>query len=79
MVGIATLCRATGRLPQAITMYRQALTLDPEHRMAQTGLGIALLDVGQTVEALKLLVGVLQQEPSNTEAQNAVRRAMHPD
>jgi len=68
-----------GELDAAITTYRQALTLEPGNLRAQTGLGIALLERGQTVEALKLLVGVLQADPSNTEAQNAVRRAMQPD
>ena len=78
MIGLANLCRATGRLPKAIIIYKQALALDAGNKTARTGLGIAQLDSGQTVEALKTLVQVLKEDPSNAEARDAVRRAMTP-
>lgn len=78
IVGLANICRATGRLGKATIIYKQALALDPENLDAQAGLGIALLDSGHPVEALKSLVSVLKEDPSNTEARQAVQRAMTP-
>ncbi len=78
MVAIADLCRATGRHELAAVIYKQALALDDGNSRAQTGLGIALLDSGNPVEALKQLVLILQEDPANTEARQAVQRAMIP-
>jgi Flp pilus assembly protein TadD len=79
MVALADIHRATGRHETATVIYRQALALDDGNIRAQTGLGIALLDSGKPVEALKQLVQVLQANPANPEARQAVQRAMTPD
>lgn len=79
MVALADLCRATDRHDLAVVIYKQALALDAGNLRAQTGHGIALLDSGNPVEALKQLVGVLQADPSNPDARQAVQRAMAPD
>ena len=78
MIALADLCRQTGRLDQAIVIYKQALGLNADNLRARTGLGIALLDSGQPVDALKLLVQVLQADPANADARQAVQRAMAP-
>ena len=78
MVALADLCRATERNDLAVVIYKQALALDAGNLRAQTGLGIALLDSGNPVDALKQLVSVLQADPSNPEARQAVQRAMNP-
>ncbi len=79
LMKLAEMCRATGRLEEAQALYLQVLDVDPGHPAARTGLGIVLLEQNDPVEALKILVSVLHDDPSNAEARKAVQRAMHPD
>jgi superkiller protein 3 len=59
---------ASGRLPEAIDLYRRALALDPKLAIAWNGLSRALLqhgDLAGATEAGKRLVELEPDEPLN--------------
>lgn len=61
----AILLHQTGHLPEAITHYKQLLSLDPHHREAMHGLGLAFAENQDTDQAIKLLNQALTLEPTN--------------
>ena len=56
---------ATGRVDQAVSEYRHALTLDPDLLAARNNLASALARRGQRTEAVRELQRVLELDPEN--------------
>jgi superkiller protein 3 len=64
-----------GRLPEAVTHYREALRLNPDNPEACFNLGVALLKQGQKEEAIQQLQQALKLKP-DYEAAAAQLRAL---
>ena len=58
------------RYAQALDAYRQALTLEPRHVDALTGMGVAYASLGDHDTALRLLVAAASLDPRSVTAQN---------
>ncbi len=67
----ATLYRE-GKIPEAITAYRQCVALDPSFPNARYNLGVALGDVEEYAEAIACLHAVVEGEPERAEAWNSL-------
>jgi tetratricopeptide (TPR) repeat protein len=57
-----------GRLNEAVSQYREALVLIPDHADARCNLGTALKDTGRLVEAVACYEAVLSREPRHVGA-----------
>jgi tetratricopeptide (TPR) repeat protein len=60
----------TGRLDQAIAIYRRALTVDPRHRGVLTNLGLALVKRHSYVEALPIFRTLFELYPDAAAARD---------
>ena len=58
------------RYAQALDAYRQALSLQPRHVDALTGMGVAYASMGDHDTALRLLVAAVSLDPRSVTAQN---------
>ncbi len=58
------------RYAQALDAYRQALSLQPRHVDALTGMGVAYASLGDHDAALRLLVAAASLDPASVTAQN---------
>lgn len=57
------LLRALQRFPEAVEMYRKALTIEPDHAKASNKLAIVLLHLGDLKEAEAVLTAHVRQHP----------------
>lgn len=62
-----------GRAEEALGEYRQAIALAPRDSRYHLSLGSAYLSLGQTADAVSIYRQILEFEPSNPEAQEALR------
>jgi Flp pilus assembly protein TadD len=62
--------RLMGREDEAITLFRQALQIDPRFALAQNNLGLALLQTGQKDEAIVHFQQALQIDPDDPGVRN---------
>jgi tetratricopeptide (TPR) repeat protein len=69
----AAAARKAGLLGEAVTVYKDALRLKPDHKRTLRALGDVLVEAGQHQEALKYLVRLSSLEPTNGELQKEVR------
>ncbi|MGD0464988.1 MAG: tetratricopeptide repeat protein [Tepidisphaeraceae bacterium] len=67
---LAVQLHQSGRLPEAVAAYRQALALKPDFATAHSNLGRALSDLGQLTEALAACRRALALDPNLAEAHN---------
>ena len=56
---------ADGNLENAVTAYREALTLDPEYADVWEGLSMALADLGRFDEAIEAALRVVELNPDD--------------
>lgn len=66
---LALLLDRDGRVDEAVTEYRRALALNPNHGDAINNLAIALVRRGQLDEAARLLERLVASDPGNADAQ----------
>ncbi len=59
---------ASGRYPEALTLFDEALVAEPDNRTALLGRAVALRRSGKAQDALDALDRVLEAEPSNAAA-----------
>lgn len=59
---------AGGQYPEALTLFDDVLTAEPDHRTALLGRAVALRRSGKAQEALDALDAVLRAEPTNAAA-----------
>jgi Flp pilus assembly protein TadD len=67
----------TGRVGEAETFYRAALSLAPDRPSTWANLGLAVLKDGRAEEAVRCEREALRLDPANTEAHNNLGIAMH--
>ena len=60
---------------EAIPHFRAALQLNPEFAAAHYGLGVALLQRGQSVDAIRELQRALELDPTSHKARGALDAA----
>jgi len=65
----------SGKVPEAIRHYEQALRLQPDLAEAHYNLGNALFQTGRISEAIGRYEVALQIKPDFAQAQNALARA----
>lgn len=58
-----------------VLAYEELVRMEPGNALFEIGLAEAYLGVGASDEALEVAEGLLEREPSNTEAMELVRRA----
>lgn len=65
----------SGRIPEAIEHYEQALRINPDFADAHYNLGLALKSLGRTLEAIQHYEQALRIQPDFVQARNALARA----
>jgi tetratricopeptide (TPR) repeat protein len=68
--GLGVVLQRTGRIPEAIEQFEQALKLKPDYAEAHNNLGAALLQVGRVDEAMVQCQEALQLKPDYAEIYN---------
>lgn len=66
----------SGDLRAAVTKYREASQLDPDHNGIRINYGVALLRLGQWTEGLNQLHVALQHDPDNAKLRKALKEAL---
>ncbi len=73
---IASDVKNDGKISEAITHYRAALKIFPEHPGSYAGLGEALVQLGRLNEGLRLCDRALELQPDSIEAHHAIALAL---
>jgi len=68
--GLANALVATGRAAEAVPLYENALSADPESHESHNNLGVALLELGRVDEAIGHLRKALELRPEYADACN---------
>ena len=68
-------CAELGETGEAVTQFREAHRLSPQSVELATNLAIALLNIGDRDEAVRLLTDALNRDPSYGPARRAMTRA----
>jgi Flp pilus assembly protein TadD len=67
---------ASGNLEAAIDAYRRAIALDPARTHAQASLGMALVEIGRTVDAVPPLRAAIRRGAPESAVPNALAFAL---
>ena len=67
-LNLADICRETGRLRQAISLCRQAVSLSPELFDARMKLGALYRDIGDIDQSRHEIIRALSLDPNSTQA-----------
>ncbi len=78
LLNLARLYREAGQWEQAEACYRLARTYHPGNLDARTGIALVMQERGNAVEALRMLMEILQEDPAHQDARDAVQRIMYP-
>lgn len=62
---LADLYRGAGKAEEALALYREQLTVEPNDKAARAGVVLSLLDLARTDEANKEMDSTLQEDPRN--------------
>lgn len=68
LLGRAVAAHRSGRIADAVAIYRDVLAIEPEHARASHLLGFALLQLGSPAAALPLLATALRRAPRTPDA-----------
>ncbi len=78
LLNLGKLYRDEEKYAQALACYRMVKRLDPANQQARTGIAIAMLATADDpMPAIAELISLLDEDPGNADAREALNRAIH--
>jgi len=78
LLNLGRIYRILQKPDQAMACYRLVLETEPDNQIARTGAAIVMLEKGENpLGAIALLVRLLEDDPGNAEAREALHAAIH--